>query len=705
MKETQLAVGAMALLFGGAAFSQIKLQTWDKASTLKLRDSSGRFSRKLPIYARRGSILARDGAPLARDVETYEIRLDFRTVPKSEAFFVELSSIIGVPATELRSLALLASKTPSSWSKNLTPTQTKEFGELKGSWRVDGMSLVRSQKRSYPLGADASCLVGWIRDLKPELGIEKAFAKDLTGVAGEIDGPVDRRGEFLASRPTIETPKKDGQDVTLTIDRDLQTIAASAVRSAVQKNRAEYGVALVYDPKSGDILAMANWPSFTPATQDSSAADMTLNSGFNPNIMAGLEPGSIFKVLTVAKSLDLGRITMRSSINCTGEMHPSGNTLVHCDSHHGNRAHGIVDPESAIARSCNVSAATWALGIEREPMFEYIKALGLRDKPSLGLLGETSGYLREDEPAKRLQLAHLGFGQSINCTPMALVSAIGMIANGGVRVKPRLVKRVGFRETAVDPGTRIIKKSTAEDVLRCMEAVVESERGSGKTLKIPGYRLAGKTGTAEIVGRGAKGYCSNFVGFVPAKDPQAVVLVMVNRPQGNYYGADVAGPAFKEIARGVIHKLNIQPTIQAQTVAPVLSQAIKVAAAAKASKVTPSITDDLGSDEPLKKKSSAVSKPMNPNNSEEDPAFLPEKPIKRVAASEVRSTRKVKVADNTLKKLANKTKHSAIAQLDGVTEVRRSSRKTGGLIAPLPETQPKVRISPKKPRKPKVVDE
>ncbi len=561
MTDSRLAAGALALLFGGAALSQIKLQTWERRKTLELRDSSNRFILKRPDYARRGSILTSDGSPLARDIDTFELTLNFKNVPKSEAFFVELSAATGVPATEFQAQAARSNATSATWRRLLSPTQAKDLQELRQTWRADGLSLRRIQRRGYPLGQDASCLVGWVKEDSPQLGIEKALDGDLRGVDGSVTGPVDKRGEFLATRPLEEVAKRDGSDVTLTIDKELQTMTAAAVRRAVEDNHAEDGVGLVYDPKTGDILAMANWPSFAPLGPDGLNADMSRNSGFNPNIMARLEPGSTFKVLTLAKALDMGRTSMTQSVMCTGELHPSGSTRIRCDEHHGNRAHGLLTPEDAIARSCNVAAATWALSVDRGPMFDYIKDLGLRDKPKIGLPGEMAGYLRDNEPAQRLQLATIGFGQSINCTPVTLVSAFGMLGNGGVRVQPRLIKRVGFKETILDKGTQVIKKSSADEVMRCMEAVIEKDRGTGKSLRIPGYRLAGKTGTAQIIGRGEKGFCANFVGFVPAENPRAVILVMVNRPKDKYYGAEVAGPAFQQIARSVIRRYNIPPSI------------------------------------------------------------------------------------------------------------------------------------------------
>ena len=233
-----------------------------------------------------------------------------------------------------------------------------------------------------------------------------------------------------------------------------------------------------------------------------------------------------------------------------------------CDKKHG--AHGSVGPQDAIARSCNIAAANWALRIGREDFLQYIKDMGLLEKPGLGLPQEARGLFDDTETAQKLQLALLGFGQPINCTPIALASAFSTLANNGLRMKPRLVKQIGTKEIKSQVAGQIIKSETAQELLTCMEAVVESDRGTGKTLRIPGYRIGGKTGTAQKrnAATGSMkggGYVSNFVGFVPADKPRAVILVMINNPDKRiaYYGAAVAGPAFQDIAKAVIHKLQI----------------------------------------------------------------------------------------------------------------------------------------------------
>jgi cell division protein FtsI/penicillin-binding protein 2 len=194
-------------------------------------------------------------------------------------------------------------------------------------------------------------------------------------------------------------------------------------------------------------------------------------------------------------------------------------------------------------------------------MIDFLEQLGLLEKTNIGLPGEVSGLFRRNEYAKELQLATLGFGQSLTCTPLALTSAFSILGNRGIRMQPRLVKRVGDREFPIREAGRVISEEAADQVALAMESVIESDAGTGKTLRIPGYRLGGKTGTAEKVGTERKGYVSNFIGYVPAQEPKAVILVMVNNPKaGGYYGSTVAGPVFVEVAKSVIRRFNIPPS-------------------------------------------------------------------------------------------------------------------------------------------------
>jgi cell division protein FtsI/penicillin-binding protein 2 len=308
---------------------------------------------------------------------------------------------------------------------------------------------------------------------------------------------------------------------------------------------------------------MANWPSFVPGGAPQGRAR---TSEFNPAYMGVYEPGSMFKVLTLAKALDSGAVDQGFSLYCSGELALNQYWRVRCDLHNGTRAHGSMNLEEAIARSCNVCAATWALRVGYGGMVEYLERLGLLAKPGLGLPQEQAGMFNRDEYAKRLQIATLGFGQSLNSTPLSLAAAFAALANDGVRMPPRLIDKVGAKAEPLSKGTPVVSPPAAGRVMRLMESVFYGEHGTGKDLRIPGYRLAGKTGTAQKTNQqtrrvGGGGYVSGFVGYVPAKDPRVTVLVMIDNPRaGGYYGALVAGPVFVDLARAAIRHFNLPPT-------------------------------------------------------------------------------------------------------------------------------------------------
>ncbi|MEZ0325046.1 MAG: peptidoglycan D,D-transpeptidase FtsI family protein [Fimbriimonas sp.] len=567
-----MGVGAMFVL---AALSQAKLQILERENTIELANATKRFTLRKIDKARRGSIFSSDGKPLAQDANAYELTVQFARVPKSDAFFLDLANATGIAASEFSSIAESGAKS-KTWDDAVSSDRAEAISEVKTKWRADGVSLKAAADREYPLGEAASCVVGVVREqsqvvkgtgvngIPPRFergvaatGLESSRNDLLTGQDGVRVGLTDRDGAFLPMRMEDEGKARiDGKAITLTIDSDLQDFATQAIKKAVEEHDAENGVAIVITPGEGDILAMANWPSFDPN------GHIQGEFGYNPAYMAQLEPGSTFKILTLAKAMDEGKVDLNSIVQCRGVLSVTAKGKpVHCDSHHGNRAHGTTDSIKAIAKSCNVSAATWALRVGRPQMIDYIQKLGLLKRTGIGGTKEARGLFRFDEYAQTLQLAHVGFGQSITCTPLGLASAFSMLGNGGTLVPPRLIKKVGDEELPVGPGERILKEETVDKMVTCLESVIESDSGTGKDLRIPGYRLGGKTGTAQKVGSGVKGYVSNFIGFVPARNPRAVVLVMVNNPKKGYYGATVAGPAFKEIAKQVIRHFNIPPSV------------------------------------------------------------------------------------------------------------------------------------------------
>ncbi|RYG49754.1 penicillin-binding protein 2 [bacterium] len=560
----RLAACATAGLFLLAVGSQAKLQIGERKKTIDLADKANRFTRRRTDEPSRGSILDRNGHPLAQDETATELTVRFDKTPNSEAFFVALASASGIPAEEIAEQAD-SGATSRVWTVALSSRQRNQLADVRRKFAADGVSIAPSGARAYPMGEDAACLLGTIREFADtgvvRTGLEKKLDADLTGEAGYIAGLTDKKGRFLPGRITDRKERRDGDDITLTVDSDLQKVAFTAIKDAVTKYKATNGAAIVLDPVTGDILAMANYPSYYPTPVAAEGAGKN-TAGLNPAYMSILEPGSTFKILTLAKALDEGKATLHGSLHCSGVLQLNKYWRVRCDSHHGNRAHGSIDATTAIAKSCNVSAATWALRVGREDFLSYIKDLGLLRKTKTNLEGELRGRYNENEYAKPLQLANFGFGQSISCTPLALAGAFGMLGNGGTRMEPRIVSSIGGKPVPIEEGKRILSEEAASETMEAMEAVIMTKAGTGKKLAIPGYRLAGKTGTAQKIGGGTgKGYVSNFVGYVPAGKPKAMVLVMVNDPKsGTFYGGDVAGPAFRTIAKSVIDRYHIAPT-------------------------------------------------------------------------------------------------------------------------------------------------
>jgi len=558
----RLLTGVSSAMFVFAGLSQARVHLLQRDDIIDRATKTDRFVVARPEFAKRGAILDREGRPLAQDEDTRYLTVMFDKVPRSSAFYMDLAAATGIPATEFATMAE-AAKAPVDWRKPISPAQASLVQDVKTRWRADGVGLSRSGRRNYALGESAASLLGYMSDKSPQAGVELGLNSYLSGINGKIVGIVDREGNYLPMRLDRQTVRrKDGKNLTLTIDSELQQAATEAVKHAVDVNKAEQGVAIVMS-KTGDILAMASWPTFDPNRPIEKMKGAVHAPEYNTAYMSALEPGSTFKILSLAIALDEGVVQPNEDYYCRGSM-VVGKTTIACDRQHG--AHGLLDPEMAIARSCNLAAATWAMRVGREDFVDFMKKIGLFEKPGLGLPRESRGLFNEEEYAKTLQLAANGFGQSMNATPLALCSSFAMLANDGKRVYPRLVAKVGDQEQPIRTGEQIIKPETTHEVLHMMRAVLESERGTGKSLRIPGYEIGGKTGTAQKKNfktgtmKGG-GYVSNFIGFVPAEQPEAVILVMVDNPKGgSFYGSTVAGPAFKSIAQSVIRRLRIPPT-------------------------------------------------------------------------------------------------------------------------------------------------
>ncbi|MCW5937972.1 MAG: penicillin-binding protein 2 [Fimbriimonadaceae bacterium] len=531
-KRDSFVAAALALGFGLTGYSQLRAQVLEQG------DPAHKDKRAAPAAAtiRRGPILSSDGKTLAESQAGYELGLNFGRVPQSAAFFSSLAGATGLATCDL-ARPTESGKGGRVWRDVFTPDQAYEIRQVKSDWGADGISLRPTTARAYPLAEAGAGVVGVLREGRGLCGIEASLDTLLSG------SRLAKAGMNRHEAPSVE----------LTIDSVLQVAAMEAVRRAVEENKAKAGCAVVIDPKTGDLLAIANWPSFDPDESWKPGAD------FNMATMGAYEPGSTFKTLVLATALDHGTVHLGDTITCVGSV-AVGKRAVHCVAHNGSRAHGRVDLEAAIAKSCNVAASQWALGVGREDMLKFMNALGLFDPLEIGMPGRRAGSYVRDEYAQRLQCANFGIGQAFTAVPVNLAAAYASLGNDGVLMRPRLIKKADGKEVGLSSRGQVVQPETAHEVLHLMASVIEKDFGTGRDLRLPGYELAGKTGTAQKIGTSNGDYVANFVGFVPAQSPRAAVLVMIDSPSaGQYYGGVVAGPVFLDIAKAVVRRLRIPP--------------------------------------------------------------------------------------------------------------------------------------------------
>lgn len=413
-------------------------------------------------------------------------------------------------------------------------------------------------RRNYPLGSQMSHVVGVVNSAGEALdGMEKVMDEYLTGTNGFIKGVASAtRREIVAKREEYQPPV-DGCDVILTLDQNIQYIVETALDEAMTNFNARAGWVIVQNPKTGEILAMASRPNFDPRNYGASDSQALWNRA----IFTNYEPGSVMKALTFAAGLNEGLYTTNTLINCDPVLY-AGRPLQ-------DHVRGNITTTAAIQKSSNRASSRVAMALGRERMGNYLEKFGFGRKTGIQLLGEGTGIV---DPPKRwgdLRLIRIGIGQGIAVTGLQLVSLYSAIANDGNMMRPYVVSKV------VDPNGKIvlentpvkvsapITKKTAHDMAFMLGTVPETG-GTGRRAKIPGYRVAGKTGTAQMAlssGRGysATDYIGSFCGFFPASDPQVTILVSLEAPRPNYHGGTVAAPVFSKIGAAIVSYLEIPP--------------------------------------------------------------------------------------------------------------------------------------------------
>lgn len=539
------------------------------------------------LAATRGGITDRNGVELATSVDAYDITADptmftqdtTKVTDAPEQAAALLGPILGqdvdTVAKKLRTkntrYTLLAHRqTPQVWKqiKDLRNTLAVKAETDKSTVNfLAGVVAVPASKRVYPNGDLAAGILGWVNaDGKGGGGVEQKLNKELSGKDGKIRY-AQSGGRQVPTVGSTETPAVAGSDVELTINRDIQWAAQNAITQQVKASRADRGYVIVQDARSGEILAMANSPGFDPndLTQANAAA-----LG-NAALQDAYEPGSTAKVMSMAAVLEENAATPATHVVVPNRLH-RGDRLFQDDIDH---ATWNLTLNGVLAKSSNIGTilATGQLGKTQKEanqvLYSYLRKFGIGSYTGLGFPGETKGILAPADKWSTSQQYTIPFGQGMSINAMQAASVYSTIANGGVRVEPTLVRGSKgpdgrFTPSAQPAKTRVVSEKTAKTLAQMLESVVDDEQGTGAKARIPGYRVAGKTGTANRVDPATgkyHGYTSSFAGFAPADKPRITVYCAIqNATKGSYFGGQICGPIYKQVMEFALKTLQVPPT-------------------------------------------------------------------------------------------------------------------------------------------------
>jgi cell division protein FtsI (penicillin-binding protein 3) len=435
-------------------------------------------------------------------------------------------------------------------ARNMPGTQSAKIKQL----HIAGLQFIPSSRREYPRKWMASQVLGWVgTDGDGLAGLEYAQDKILRGSDGERRIVKDLRGETIALQETKRA--KPGKDLRLTLDAGLQGKVENVLAEVGLTWRPKGATALVMDPYSNTVLALANWPRVD--ANDSSAAPAY--AAQNRAVGFNYEPGSTFKPFTVAGALEEKDVTPDTIFHLPPSIDVADRTIKEAEDR------GTVDLSTAqiLAQSSNVGTVRIGQRLGETKFDQWVRRFGFGRKTGIELPGEEAGQVLKRSEYSGSSIGNLPIGQGESVTPMQLATAYAAIANGGILRRPRLISAIDGRRTPMPPGRRVIDTTTAAQLRTMLEGVVEAG-GTASSAAIPGYTLAGKTGTANKIDRRTGEYSKtrfigSFVGFAPARKPKLLVTVMVDEPQGEIYGAQVAAPAFQEIMRFALPYLGVAP--------------------------------------------------------------------------------------------------------------------------------------------------
>lgn len=504
-----------------------------------------RYARTLEVPATRGRITDRHGDILAVSTpvrSVWAIPSDARLEPAQAR---ELARLLEMDVKELN--ARLATARDFAYLRRQVPP---EVAQQVADLRLPGIHQQQEYRRYYPGGEVMAHILGFtdVED-KGQEGIELAFEKRLAGRPGARRVIKDRRGQIVEDVEAIRPPR-DGEDVALSIDGKIQYLAWSALRDAMEQHKAQAGAVVVLDVRTGEILALANAPTFNPNNRTNLSGAQLRNRVFTD----AFEPGSVMKPFIAALAIDRGKVGMDTQIDTGNGRLTIGNATIS-----DTKRHGMMSVAQIVQKSSNIGTVKMAQQFSPDEMWHLFDQLGFGTQLNLGFPGETSGRLRPAKSWKPIEQATMSYGHGISTSLIQMARAYMVFARSGELV-PLSLTRVDGMPSA---GRRVFSERTAQQ-MRTILAMAAGPGGTAPRAQVPGYTVAGKTGTAHKLegGRYARKYVSSFVGFAPATNPRVVVAVMIDEPSaGQYFGGTVAAPVFSRITEGALRTLGVAPDV------------------------------------------------------------------------------------------------------------------------------------------------
>jgi cell division protein FtsI (penicillin-binding protein 3) len=520
--------------------------------------------------AQRGDLLDRQGRQLARSIQTISLFLDPDGLRPED-----LDCTAQVVAEELGlKFEDLSKEFQDALNNNrrfvwITRRLDAEVGNRLLALNLPGLHGHQEPKRFYPNGSLAAHILGFVNlDGEGQSGVERFYNSKISGEPGQL---FLERDATAKSYESFEIPAKPGQTVVLTIDESIQYKVEQALQDAVTRTHARSGSVIVLNPQNGEILALANAPSFDPNNVGAASPEARRNWALE-NIY---EPGSTFKIVTYSAALENKLARPDDRIDCQmGAITVAGRVV------HDHHPFGTLTIAEALAKSSNVAAIKLGIRVGDPMMYDYITRFGFGSRTGIELPSETAGILRKLEHWQPSSIGSIAIGQEIGVTPVQMVAAYGALANDGVRVSPHLVREI--RNAAGDvvyraepEQRRVITRETAATMRGMLEGVTLS--GTARKAQLDGYSAAGKTGTAQKIDPKTRAYSKtkfvgSFVGFAPVSNPQVVIIVVMDEPAGSYHGGDVAAPIFREIAEQILPDMGVMPDIEIKSAPELIAQ-------------------------------------------------------------------------------------------------------------------------------------